>query len=258
MTAAIRIGLIGDYQPACDIHQATEAAPRHAATRLGLPLELAWLPTASLDPVPDDVLGTYDALWCAPGSPYQSMSGALNAIRWAREHEVPCLGTCAGFQHMVIEYARNVLLISDAQHAEYGVTTGLLVITPLSCSLVGQTLEIRVDPEARVGHIYQQGQIQEQYYCTFGLDRAFQALLHDAGLRVVGVDQEGDARIIELPDHPFFVGTLFVPQRRSTMERPHPLIVAYVEAAARFHASQPRNDPPLSGQASRTSGMSGR
>jgi len=247
MTSSIRIGLIGDYQSTSETHRATDSALRHAAARLGLPLDVTWLPTASLDPLPNGILDTYDALWCAPGSPYQSMSGALNAIRWAREHELPFLGTCAGFQHMVIEYARHVLLISDAQHAEYGITTGPLVVTPLSCSLAGHTLEIRVDPESRAGHIYQQRQIQEQYYCTFGLDRAYQALLHDAGLRVVGLDQDGDARIVELPEHQFFMGTLFVPQCRSTMELPHPLIVAYLDAAARVHASRPRNDTPLSG-----------
>lgn len=244
--ASVRIGLIGDYQPTSETHHATEAALHHAAARLGISVEVLWLPTASLDPLLGDDLRTYDALWCAPGGPYQSMSGALNAIRWARENDWPFLGTCAGFQHMVIEYARHVLLIAGAQHAEYGATTGPLVVTPLSCSVRGQTLEIRIDPESQAGRIYHQFGVQEQYYCTFGLDRAYQALLHDAGLRVVGRDQDGDARIVELSQYHFFLGTLFVPQLLSTMDRPHPLIVAYIEAAVRCRESRSRDDASLS------------
>lgn len=212
----VRVGIIGDYQPASETHQATEAALRHAADRLAARVEVAWLPTTALDPLPAAALEAYDALWCAPGSPYQSMSGALRAISWAREHNRPLLGTCAGFQHMVVEYARNLLGIADAQHAEYGATTAPLVVTPLSCSLQGQTLEILVDPGSRAERIYRQRRVHEQYRCTFGLNRAYQARLHDAGLRVTGVDQEGEPRIVELPEHRFFLGTLFVPQLNST------------------------------------------
>jgi CTP synthase (UTP-ammonia lyase) len=107
------------------------------------------------------------------------------------------------------------------------------VITPLSCSLRGQTLEIQLEPDSRAGRIYARPQVQEQFRCTYGLDQAYQERLHEAGLRVVGVDQAGDARIVELSEHRFFLGTLFVPQLRSTAEQPHPLIVAYLAAAGR-------------------------
>jgi CTP synthase (UTP-ammonia lyase) len=239
MPSSIRIGLIGDYEPTKETHQATSAALDHAAAQLGRSLEATWLPTISLDPLPDDMLPSYDALWCAPGSPYHSMAGALNAIRWAREQDWPLLGTCGGFQHMVIEYARHVLSIANAQHAEYGPTSDPLIVTPLSCSLRGQTLEIHVDPESRVGGIYRQPHIQESYYCTYGLDRAYQQRIHDAGLRVVGADQDGEARIVELPGHRFFVGTLFVPQCQSTPACPHPLVVAFVEAAGQVNTNGP-------------------
>src|SRR4051812_5579566 len=108
MTPVARIGIIGDYNPAFPPHQATDAALGHAAARLGLALDVTWLPTTSLDPLPAAITA-YDGLWCAPGSPYQSATGALRAIRYAREAGVPCIGTCGGFQHMVVEYARHVL-----------------------------------------------------------------------------------------------------------------------------------------------------
>lgn len=245
MTARLQIGIIGDYQPAHDTHQATEAALHHAAERLGAGIEVTWLPTTVLDPLPGAFLHNYDALWCAPGSPYQNMTGALNAIRWAREHDRPLLGTCAGFQHIVVEYARTVLGIDGAQHAEYGDTAAPLVITPLSCSLEwGTQLDILIDPDSRAGHIYKQRRVWEQYRCTYGLDPAYQARLHNAGLRVVGVDQDGAARIVELPAHKFFIGTLFVPQLASAPEHPHPLITAYLEAAASFQQSERRAAVP--------------
>jgi CTP synthase (UTP-ammonia lyase) len=235
MANEIRIGIIGDYQPASVTHLATEAALHQAAGRLSVAVEITWLPTTSLDPLPAEHLASYDALWCAPGSPYQSMDGALNAIRWAREHGRPLLGTCAGFQHIVLEYARTVLGIDDAQHAEYGDTAAPLIVTPLSCSLErGKNLEILVDPDSCVGRIYRQRRVWEQFYCTFGLNRAYQAPLHEAGLRIVGVEPDGEARIVEVPEHRFFVGTLFVPQLNSTAEHLHPLIVAFMEAATRI------------------------
>jgi CTP synthase (UTP-ammonia lyase) len=234
MAKEARIGIIGDYQPANVSHPATEAALHHAGDRLSVAVEITWLPTKSLEPLPSNHLQAFDALWCAPGSPYQSMNGALNAIRWAREHNQPLLGTCAGFQHIVVEYARTVLGINDARHAEYGETSGPLVITPLSCSLErGKNLEILVDPASRAGHIYNERQIREQFWCTFGLNRAYHASLHAGGLPIVGVDPDGEARIVEVPGHPFFIGTLFIPQLNSTAARPHPLVTALMEEAIR-------------------------
>lgn len=238
MPDSVRIGIIGDHDPTSKSHQATDEALAHCGAHLALSPEISWLPTTSLDPLPAEELASYDALWCAPGGPYLSLNGALNAIRWARENDCPLLGTCAGFQHMVVEYARHVLLIEDAQHAEYGSTDAPLVITPLTCSVVGETLEIMVDPESRAGRMYRKHQIQEQYYCNYGLDRAYQTLLDDGGFRVVGTDRDGDARIIEIPDHRFYVGTLFVPQHNSTAEHPHPVILAYLEEASRVRESR--------------------
>jgi CTP synthase (UTP-ammonia lyase) len=238
MTSAIRFGLIGDYNPAFRPHQATADALRHAAAMLNVDIDITWLPTPSLDPLLHASIEEFDALWCTPGSPFQSMDGALRGIQYAREQGVPLLGTCAGFQHIVVEYARNVLGIVDAHHAEYQPVDGTLFITPLSCAIAGMTLEVVVEPTSRAGRAYGQSRAQEQYYCTFGLNPDYHARLHEHGLLITGVDQDGEARIVELPQHSFFVGTLFVPQLTSTAERPHPLIVAYVEAAMQFRRSR--------------------
>lgn len=160
------------------------------------------------------------------------MVGALAAIRIARERRIPLLGTCGGFQHVVIEYARTVLGFVDAQHAEYDPYASNLFVTPLSCSLVGQTMPIQIKGGSRTAGFYGSLKADERYYCNFGLNPEHQQLLDDNGLKVVAWDKDKEARILEIPDHPFFVATLFVPQARSSPGNPHPLVCAYLEAAA--------------------------
>lgn len=192
---------------------------------------MRWHPTESLlDADPAEVLAE-DALWCAPGSPYRSLDGALRGIALARERDLPLLGTCGGFQHIVIEYARNVLGFADAQHAEYDPYASNLFISELSCSLAGRTMAVELVAGSRAAELYGGTEASERYYCNFGLDPEHQRLLDEGGLRVSGVDQDGEARVLELPDRRFYLATLFVPQLSSTPAAPHPLIVAYLRAA---------------------------
>jgi CTP synthase (UTP-ammonia lyase) len=231
MTSHVRIGIIGDYRPDFHPHQATDVAIHHAADQLQLTVAIEWLPTQLLAHEPETQLRQFDALWCAPGSPYQSMDGALQGIRFAREQGWPFIGTCGGFQHVVLEYARNVLSFTDAAHAESDPDASILFVSALGCSLVGKTMLVHIDLSSRVFRMYGRAVAQEQYYCQFGLNLQYQATIHEGGLRVVGVDDDGEARILELPDHPFFVATLFVPPLTSTPEQPHPLLLAYLQAA---------------------------
>lgn len=229
--------MIGDFDPEFPPHAATNSALRHSAAALGASVEVRWHATDALVDCDLAKVLSHDALWCAPGSPYKSLDGALRAIRFAREAEVPLLGTCGGFQHIVLEYARNVLGFADAQHAEYDPYASDLFITELSCSLAGQEMAVELAGDSRAAQFYGRTETREQYYCNFGLNPEHQRLLDDGGLRVVGVDQDGEARVLELPDRRFFVATLFVPQLRSSPGSPHPLITAYLRvtlpAAAR-------------------------
>jgi CTP synthase (UTP-ammonia lyase) len=192
---------------------------------------VSWIATTDLDHDAGEHLAGFAALWCAPGSPYRSMTGALAGIRIARESNRPFLGTCGGFQHVVIEYARHVLGFEDAQHAEYDPYASRLLVTSLSCSLAGQRMQVSVTPGSHAFAAYGRESVEEQYYCNFGLNPAYQGRLHEGGLRIVGVDQDGEARIVEIPEHHFFIATLFVPQCSSSPALPHPLILAYLNAA---------------------------
>lgn len=231
MGKQLKIGIIGDYNPEARTHIVTNAAISHAAHTLQVVAGVQWIETTRLVQPAHEVLAGFDALWCAPGSPYRHMQGALDGIRFARESQIPFLGTCAGFQHVVIEYARNVLGFADAQHAEYDPTASRLFVNQLACSLVGKTMTILLKPESRAFRYYGRAEVTEQYYCQFGLNPAYQSLIEEGGLMIAGYDTDGEARVLELPNHPFFVATLFLPQLDSTPEQPHPLISAYFRSA---------------------------
>jgi CTP synthase (UTP-ammonia lyase) len=223
------IGVIGDFVPGFEPHEAIAGAVGHSAAALGVEAEVRWLDTLDVETAD---LAEYDALWCAPGSPYKSLDGALRGIRFAREENVPFIGTCGGFQHVVLEYARNVLGFADARHAEYDPDASVLFVSKLECSLVGQTMSVRLDPGSRAADFYGATETNERYYCNFGLNPEHQDELDEGGLRVVGSDQDGEARVLELPEHRFFIATLFVPQTSSSADEPHPLISAYVAESA--------------------------
>lgn len=229
--ASVRIGIVGDYHADFAPHVATVAALEHAAAKLQRAIEVNWLPTATLAQSAEPNVAAFDALWMAPGSPYNSLDGALTAIRFARERNMPLLGTCGGLQHMIIEFARNVLGFADATHAEYDPNASTLFVTPLSCSLAGKEMQVTMLKGSRAATSYGALQTVERYYCNFGLNPAYQDRLHHGGFRIVGVDADGEARILEIPQHRFYVGTLFVPQMRSEPDSPHPLVVAFLQAA---------------------------
>jgi CTP synthase (UTP-ammonia lyase) len=120
---------------------------------------------------------------------------------------------------------------ANAEHAEINPSASCLFLTPLSCSLVGKTMEVVLKPGSRSAEIYQAAQTMESYHCNFGLNPIYREQLEQAGLQITGTDRDNEARIMELPSHPFFIGTLFVPQARSVKGNPHPMIVAFCRAA---------------------------
>ena len=227
MRVATRIGIIGDFNEDNPTHIATNNGIQHAAEVLGKRFEAVWLPTDRAQE-----FGRFQGLLCSPGSPYKSLDGALDAIRYARENNIPFIGTCGGFQHLAIEFARNVLGFADAAHAESDPYASCLFISSLSCSLVGMTMEVNVKPGSKAAVACQSTRLMEKFYCNFGLNPAYEDQLTKDGMQITGRDQNGEARILELGTHPFFLGTLFVPQAKSVTGNPHPLIVEFCRTAA--------------------------
>src|SRR2546423_3823611 len=227
MTSA-RIALIGDRSETVPAHRGIRLSTELAAASLGCAIEPVWIDTAECEQASFE---RFHALWCVPGSPYRSMDGALRAIRYARENHLPFLGTCGGFQHALIEYARNVRGWSDADHTETNAHGSLLLISRLACSLAeGQGRVVFADG-SRIREIYGAAEGAERYNCNFGLNAKFTASLQDQQLKFTALGENGEVRAFELVDYPFYIGTLYQPERAGLEGKLHPLIGAFVKAA---------------------------
>jgi CTP synthase (UTP-ammonia lyase) len=228
----VRIGLIGDFDSQKAAHVAIPKALELACSELGVQFAYQWIRTPLLETDVEQKLSKYQAIWAVPGFPYTNMQGALNGIQFAREHQVPFLGTCGGFQHMMIEYARNVLRLSEADHAETNPTSSLVLVVPLTCSVSEQNHTFKLTPGSTVAKIYGHNEIAEQYgICNYGLNPDFRSLFEQNGMKIAGVDTNDEVRIMELSSNRFFVGTLFQPERSAFNNIVHPLIKAFIQNA---------------------------
>jgi CTP synthase (UTP-ammonia lyase) len=222
----IRLALVGDFSPAVTAHRAINESLRLAESTFSV--EANWLHTSTI--VPSQPLDSFDAIWCVPNSPYANTEGALWAIEWARTRRVPFLGTCGGFQHALMEFVRNVLN-REASHAELDPDASNPVISRLACALVEKSESIHSTGGGRFAQWYGATQT-EGFCCSFGLNPTYEKLLEASDLEIVARGESGAVRAVELRKHPFFVGTLFQPERRAFKGELHPLIVAFLSAAA--------------------------
>jgi CTP synthase (UTP-ammonia lyase) len=245
VSQAVRIGILGDFNPEFRSHHATPDSLQHAARKLEIKVESEWIPTSSLtDANSEKLLEGFDGIWGAPGSPFKSFDGMLKGIEFARRRDWPYLGTCAGFQYALIEFARNVLGIADADSAENNSGSKNIVIYPVACAvperkgdspkLSGMVPEIRLRPGSYLQSFYGKDKelVSEEFFCNFEVNPEFEWATMEAGFPVVARGADGEIRAIESPTHRFFVATLFQPQLSSTEKKPHPVVLAFVQAAA--------------------------
>ncbi len=231
MSTRFRIALVGDHNPAVIAHRSIPEALKLVSADLGVQVTGDWVATAAIrDPAKD--LASYQGIWCIPASPYENMQGVLDAIQFAREQQIPFLGTCAGFQHALIEYARNVLGARDAEHAESNPEALKPLISKLSCSLVEVESKIVLVPDSMLHKSYGTQTITEGYHCNYGPSKECEALLFNGKFRVAARDTAGEVRGGELQGHPFFVGTLFQPERRALKGEIPPIVREFVRAMA--------------------------
>ena len=224
-----RIALVGDRSANVRAHARLPLIVDALLAREGIALDPYWIATP-------DVSGTdltaFDAIWLAPGSPYESTEGAIAAVRVAREQRIPFLGTCGGFQHALVEYARDVCGLVRVENAEIAPDAAEHLIVPLECSLLGHEEAVLVVPGSLAAKISGPGRRTERYHCSYGLNPEYLESLAEGGLRFSGFDDDGQVRIAELPGHPFFLCTLFQPELQGDGTQPHPIIRAFAVAAA--------------------------
>ena len=233
MHSDARIALVGDYDSAVTAHRAIPVALSLAAEAANIVIEPVWIATPALDGDAVQSLAQYAGIWCVPASPYANTEGALAAITLARRGRIPFLGTCGGFQHAMIEYFRNVMGIADAGHEELDPASPNPVISRLSCSLVEVSAPIILEPRSWALHIYGTDLVEETYRCNYGLSAGASRHITAGGdLSIEGRDAAGEIRIVRLRSHPYFVGTLFQPERSGLRGVVHPIIREFVRAVA--------------------------
>ena len=239
---AVRIGILGDFNLEFRSHHATNEALQHAASKLELKVESEWIPTPSLIQTNSSkVLEGFDGLWASAGSPYKSFDGMLKGIEFARKRDWPFLGTCGGFQYAFIECARNVLGLKDADTAENNSGSKNIIIHPVVCAvpdrknnapkLSGMVPEIRLRPGSYLQSFYGKETAVEEFFCNYEVNPEYEWAAIEAGFPVVARGKNGEIRAIESPTHRFYIATLFQPQLSSKANDPHPLILAFVQAA---------------------------
>jgi CTP synthase (UTP-ammonia lyase) len=223
-----RIALVGDYSDAVLAHRAIGTALELACRETGVATAWDWIETDRVGPSASGLEG-YCGLWLVPGSPYRDLAGALSAVRWARLGGRPFLGTCGGFQHALLELASTVPGLERAAHAEIDPAAQVRLIEPLACPLVEKTGLVRFRPGSQLHRAYGGLHAQEAYHCRYGLNSGYASALESAGLVFTAWDENGEIRAAELPSHPFFVGTLFQPERRSLQGSCPQLVKLFME-----------------------------
>ena len=227
MTA--NIGLLGDRDDTVTAHRAIPVALELASQKHGYDIDHEWIDS---DTVAARGLDDLSGLWCVPASPYRDMPAVLDAIRFARETGLPFLGTCGGYQHAALEFARHVLGYPQADNAEVNPGAEMPLIAGLACKLVEVTDSIHLRPGSTVAGIYGVESIREDYHCSFGVNREYLALFDGSAMAFTGFDDDGDPRVLEIATQDFFVGTAFQPERAALAGRRHPLVEAFLRAVA--------------------------
>lgn len=233
-----RLALVGERSSTVRAHGRIPDLLLSAAVGPGEPVEPYWIATDTIAGPGD--LERFDGIWLIPGSPYASLHGALAAVRAARTRRIPFLGTCGGFQHLLLEVARHVCGLGHAAHAEVNPDAPDPLIAPLACHLRGEEALVEVVPGTLAADAMGAGPATERFFCSYGLNRRYLEVLAAHGVVFSGHDADGDPRIAELRGHPWMVGALFQPELSSEATMVHPLIRAFVAATHRHvDAGQP-------------------
>ena len=233
MSETATIALIGDFNPEVTAHRAIPQALTLAAKSAGVKLEWQWVETSAIEPGLGATVKGFAGYWAVPASPYQNMDGVLEVIRFAREAKRPFLGTCGGYQHAVLEFARNVLGHAKAGNAEVDPKCEMPVINALTCALVEVYGRINFAPNSKMAAYHGADHADEAYHCSYGVAREHLSIFEGSALKFTGLDADGELRAFELADHPFFAGTAYQPERGALNGRSHGLIENFVMASTR-------------------------
>lgn len=239
--AEVTIGLIGKYVELKDAYKSINEAFIHAGVKNNTKVNLKWIHSEKInrDNVEEQLNGL-DGIVVAPGFGSRGISGKIETIRYARENKLPFFGICLGMQCAVIEYARNVIGWSEAHTTEIVEDCKVPVINLMAeqkeINEMGGTMRLgaykcHLTPGSKVAEAYTTEKISERHRHRYEFNNEYLEAFEEHGMKATGKNPEtGLVEVIEIPDHPWFVGAQFHPEYKSTVANPHPLFVAFVKA----------------------------
>ena len=254
-TDEVTVGIVGKYVELPDAYLSLAEALRHGAAAHGLKLDLRWVPSDELTGLlSESYLEDLDALVVPGGFGYRGVEGKIQAIRYAREGGIPFLGLCLGLQCAVIEFARSVLGLTDANSTEFDPSSPHPVIDLMASQEdvedMGGTMRLglyaaKLAEGSKVKAMYGEELVYERHRHRWEVNNRYRKDLESAGMRLSGLSPDDNlVEYIELVDHPFFVGTQAHPEFKSRPDVPHPLFAGLVKAASRLRSARPNSIVP--------------
>ena len=266
----VLIGVVGKYVEYEDSYKSLKEALVHAALHYNLKLNLQWIEAEGLetkdknDRSYEPQLTGFDGILVPGGFGKRGIAGMLNGIRFAREHNVPYFGICLGMQTACIEFARNVCGLDEANSSEFDPATPHRVIYKLrelrGVEELGGTMRLgawdcKINPGSKAFQAYGQTEISERHRHRYEFNREYEHLLPGAGLSITGSSPDGTyVEIVELPNHPYFLGCQFHPEFKSKPLEPHPLFLSFIHASYQHRALRLAQAEPAENQFLRPEG----
>ena len=243
-THEVNIGLVGKYVELKDSYKSIAEAFNHAGAENQVKVNINWIHSEDVNPkTSKELLGSLNGVLVAPGFGSRGIDGKIEAIRYARENKIPFFGICLGMQCAVIEFARNVLDWKEAHSTEMKEYTSFPVISLMaeqkSISNLGGTMRLGAYPcELKEGShsakAYKEKDVLERHRHRFEFNNDYLEFFEEKGMKATGLNPEsGLVEIVEIDDHPWFVGAQFHPEYKSTVAKPHPLFVDFVKASSK-------------------------
>lgn len=248
-TDEVTIGLVGKYVELQDAYKSINEALFHAATYADHRLKLKYIHSEKLDASnADELLSGLDGVVIAPGFGQRGIEGKFVALQWAREHDIPTFGICLGMQCMVIEFARNVLGLKDANSTEMDHATSHNVIDLMEeqkgIADMGGTMRLGaydcvLRPGSLAAEAYGKEMVSERHRHRFEFNEAYRTAFEEAGMQCVGENPRTHlVEVVELPGKRWFLGTQYHPEYSSTVLEPNPLFISFVNAAIAYKESK--------------------
>ncbi len=251
----VHIGIVGKYVEYEDSYKSLKEALVHGAVAHNLKLNLTWVEAEGLESKDgnrdyETQLEGFDGILVPGGFGKRGIEGMLNGIRYAREKKVPYFGICLGMQTACIEFARNVCGLDEANSSEFDQATPHRIIYKLreltGIDELGGTMRLgawtcKLEPNSQAAKAYGTTEISERHRHRYEFNREYEAVLTGGGLRITGATPDGTyVEIVEIPDHPYFLGCQFHPEFKSKPLEPHPLVQRFVKAS--YENGQKRRD----------------